>query len=649
MLFEIIREEIKYQMKEVLSYYGLNNNNINFEISEPPLKEYGDLSCNIAFSLSKILKNNPFEIAKDIANNILPIIHRKNKDDHIIKLSSVEKPGFINFKIDLDIFLKRFFSDIRLVTNIPELGNFQELILIEHTSVNPNKSLHVGHVRNSVIGDCLYRLLLETRHNIRVLNYVDDSGLQIADIIVAFKYADIQIDPINSNIANKKFDHYCGNYVYVKINELYSTKPDLEIKRKKILKELENPNSEISKFTQQVVKRVLIDQLQTCWDLKCHYDILNFESQIIQSHLWDSIFKTLKEKHIIHFEKSGKNSGCWIIKSEKEGDKVLLRSDSTITYFAKDIPYAIWKLGYIENPFEFEVFSHQWDGTDLYQTRIKNRNKEIVTNEQIINFDKVKKVITIIDYRQERLQSLLLEILSKLGIEKTKYNYLGYEPVTLSQKTAELLGLNLENKKSTQMSGRKGIFIEADAALKLLIDKSYEEIKKRNDDISEHDANKIAKEIAISAIRYYFIKQDRGKPITFDINDSLSLEGDTGPYIQYSFARGKRILNKIDNNAENLENIKFNDLDVTPTEIELIKHLCKFSTAIKESVRNIDPKLVAKYLYTLSTLFNNFYERSPILKEAENKKNIRIKILYSSILIMEHCMRIIGITPLEKM
>ncbi len=649
MLFEIIREVIKYQMKEVLSYYDLSNDNIDFEIAEPPLKEYGDISCNIAFSLSKILKKNPFEIATDIAYNILPNIHRKNNYEAIIKLVSVEKPGFINFKLDLDIFLRRFFSDTRLVTNIPGLGNIQELILIEHTSVNPNKSLHVGHVRNSVIGDCLYRLLLATGHNIRVLNYVDDSGLQIADIIVAFKYADIQMDPVNSNVANKKFDHYCGNHVYVKINELYSTKPDLEIKRKNILKELENPHTQISKFTKQVVNRVLIDQLQTCWDLKCHYDILNFESQIIQSHLWDSIFKTLKEKHIIHFETSGKNSGCWIFKSEKEGNKVLIRSDSTITYFAKDIPYAMWKLGCIENPFEFEVFSHQWDRTDLYQTIIKDRNKETANNEQIINFDKIKKVITIIDYRQERLQSLLSEILSKLGIEKTEYNYLGYEPVTLSNKSAELLGLSIENKKSTQMSGRKGIFIEADAALKLLIEKSYEEIKKRNDDISDQDANKIAKEIAISAIRYYFIKHDRGKTITFDINDSLSLDGDTGPYIQYSYARGKRILNKIDNKEEYLENENFNVLDVTPTEIELIKQLCKFSITIKESVRNIDPKLVAKYLYTLSALFNNFYENSPILNEVENKKITRIKILCSSLLVMEHCMRIIGITPLQKM
>ena len=650
MLFETTKEEIRYQMKQVLSHYNLNeNNNIDFEITEPPLKEYGDFSCNIAFPLSKILKKSPLEIAKDIVNNILPFFYGKNNTKSLIELVSVEKPGFINFKIDIARFSNKFFSDLPLITQIPKCGTANELVLIEHTSVNPNKALHVGHLRNSIIGDCLYRLLLATNHNVRVLNYVDDSGLQVSDIIVAFKYAGFPIEEENNNNIKKKFDNYCGNHVYVKINELYPNRPDLERQRKIVLKDLENPDSETTSFTQQIVKRILIDQLETCWNLKCHYDILNFESQIIQSSLWDTIFKKLKEKQIIHFETSGKNIGCWIYKSEKEGDKVLVRSDSTITYFAKDIPYALWKLGYVKDPFNYEIFSHQWDETDLYQTTLKKGKDEIHYEHHLIDFDKVKKVITIIDFRQERLQSLLLDILADLGIERTNYNYLGYEPVSLSHNTAELLGMNLDNKKSTQISGRKGIYIEADSALNLLIKKSFEEIKKRDSDIHESEANDIAKEIAISAIRYYFIKQDIGKMITFDIHDSLNLDGDTGPYIQYSYARGKRILFKINDINDDINDIDANSLVLNENEIELIKHLCKFSAIIKDSVNNKDPKIVARYLYTLSSLFNNFYERSPILKETGNKKKSRLKILCSTLLIMKHCMEVIGITPLEKM
>ncbi len=648
MVFEIIKEEIKYYMNQVLLHYNINEKDINIEINEPPLKEYGDFSCNLAFSLSKILKKNPFEIAKDIVDNIPTNFEDKENEKRLIKSVSVEKPGFINFTIDTKKFLKIFFSNLQSISQTPKYSNNHELILIEHTSVNPNKALHVGHLRNAVIGDCLYRLLLSTGHNVKVLNYVDDSGLQVADIITAFKYTDIPYEEKDIVGVTKKFDHYCGNYVYVKINEMYATRPDLESKRKIILKELENPDTEISNFTQQTVKRVLIDQLKTCWNLKCHYDILNFESQIIQSDLWNSIFKLLREKQIVRFETSGKNIGCWVFNSKTDGDKVLVRSDSTITYFAKDIPYAIWKLGYIENPFEFKFFSHQWDGTNLYQTTIKNRDEENSIRHNLIDFG-VKKVITIIDYRQERLQSLLVEILINLGIENTKYSYLGYEPVTLSNKTAELFGFNIKNKKATHMSGRKGIFIEADEALNLLTKKSYEEIDKRNKNLSDAEMSEIAQEIAISAIRYYFVKHDIKKMITFDINDSLSLEGDTGPYIQYSYARGKKIYNKIENKNDYLDDYKLTNLDLTSPEIELIKQLSKFTTTIKESVNNADPKLVARYLFTVSTLFNNFYEGSPILKELGIKKSIRIKILYSTLLIMEQCMRIIGITPLEKM
>jgi arginyl-tRNA synthetase len=648
MVFEIIIEEIKDKLKHVLLYYKIDYRDINIEITEPHLKEYGDFSSNLAFILSKILKKNPFEIAKDIVNNILPNINSKTNEKSLIKQITIEKPGFINFTIELGKFLLIFFSNIDSITKIPYYDNVKEGILIEHTSVNPNKALHVGHIRNAVIGDCLYRLFSLTGHNVKVLNYVDDSGLQVADIIVALKFANIPSEAINEGSIIKKFDHYCGNYVYVKINEMYPDRPDLETKRKYVLKELENPDSEITEYTQKIVKRVLRDQLETVWNLRCHYDILNFESQIIQSSLWDSIFKILKEKQIIRFETSGKNSGCWVFKSKTDGDKVLVRSDKTTTYFAKDIPYAMWKLGYTKNPFELECFTQQWDNTYLYQTTIKNKNKEISNTHNFIDTN-VKKVITIIDSRQERLQSLLVEILTSLGFEKTKYDYLGYEPVTMSNKTAEIYGFNTKNKKSTHMSGRKGIFIEADAVIDILVKKTYQEICKRNDKIHETEIHERAKEIAVSAIRYYFIKHDLGKTITFDINDSLSLEGDTGPYIQYSYARGKKIYNKLESKNLFVDTSKLTDLSLTLSEIELIKHLCKFPTTIKESVNNTNTKLVARFLFTLSTLFNNFYEGSPILKESGVKKNTRIKILDSTLIIMEHCMKIIGMTPLEQM
>ncbi len=649
MIFEELREEINTIINYILiSHFNLESSEINFEISEPPVKEYGDLSCNIAFLLSRKLKKSPFEIANDIVLLIKKSNLYINNNNSLIELVNVEKPGFINFKTNIQNFLKVFFTKIDDLTRIPKKLFNDDLILIEHTSVNPNKALHVGHVRNAIIGDCLYRLLSIVNHNVKVLNYIDDSGLQIADIIVAFKFANISSELEHDN-SHKKFDHYCGNYVYTKINELYATRPDLEIKRKWVLKELENPESEISEFTKHIVTEILLDQLQTCWNLKCHYDILNFESQIIQSMLWKDVFSLLKQNNVIEYETTGKNANCWIFKSEKEGDKILVRSDSTITYFAKDIPYALWKLGILKNPFQFEVFSKQWDNTFLYQTKIDFIKNDF--SHVLLNFEHISKVITIIDFRQKRLQSLILEILDKMALNENKYVYLGYEPVTLSNKTLEMIGFKPNNKKSTQMSGRKGIFIEADVALDALIKKSYEEVKKRNTDITEEESLHIAKEIAISAIRYYFIKQDIEKMITFDMNESLSLDGDTGPYIQYSYARANKIKEKIENNNDyhidiNISTIK---LDMSDNEIELIKHLCKFSSTLTESIHNYEPKIIARYLFKLSLMFNNFYENSPIIKEESYKKNIRIKILQSCLLIMEKCMKIIGITQLSKM
>lgn len=662
LLFEKIEEEIKKYIDIVLRNYKIDKSKeINYEISEPPVREYGDLSCNIAFSLSKILRKNPLEICKEIVNNIFPELLQKNKYSLILSCS-YEKPGFINFKINLNNFLLHFFNNFDNLTNLTYNQNNKGLILIEHTSVNPNKSLHVGHLRNSIIGDCLFKILKEIGYNVKVLNYVDDSGLQVADIIVGLKYA--HLADINPQGENQKFDHFCGNYVYVKINELYKSRNDLEEKRKEILKLLEDPNSEISEYTQAIVNKILKDQLDTCWRIKCHYDLLNFESQIIQSNMWKEVFQTLKDLKLIHFEIEGKNAGCWIFKSKDEGDKIVVRSDSTLTYFAKDIPYALWKLGHINNPFNFEIYSKQWDSTILYKTKIKKssdftENPTTINNKQIIDFNNIKTAITIIDFRQERLQKILIEILENMGINKIKYKYLGYEPVTLSNKTAKMLGINTEDKKNTQMSGRKGIFVEADMALDLLVEKSFLEVKKRNNNLEDNQILNIAKEIAISALRYYFIKQDMGKMITFDINDSLSLDGDTGPYIQYSYARGRKILLKINelNFYSNQTYDSIDEIDFNLTEIDLIKHLCKYSKKITEAAKSCEPKVISKYLYDLATIFNNFYEKSPIIKgpiddltESQKKiKEFRIIILKSSLKVMEKCMGMIGISQLERM
>jgi arginyl-tRNA synthetase len=666
MIVENVINEINESLEEVLSYYNLTKSEVNFEITEPHVKNFGDFSTNICFLLAKKLKKSPNEIAEFVVNFILPSSRILIDKKRLIEAVSFVKPGFINFKIDNKLFVSEFLKE---VTNNPTSEtendnnfNSNEMILIEHTSVNPNKALHVGHLRNAIIGDCLFRLLRKAGKDVKVINYIDDSGVQVADIIVGFKHVgySTKLDDQKSSEKETKFDHYCGNEIYVKTNELYKSRPDLEIKRNIILKELENPESETSLFTKSIVDRVLIDQLKTCWKLKSRYDLLCFESQIVQSKLWNDIFSILRDKQIIYYEKVGKNAGCWVYKSAKEGDKVLVRSDSTLTYFAKDIPFAVWKLGYLRNPFDYVFYICQWDSSILYKTNIeKSPNDSFESNSDsgkasISDFSRISKVITIIDSRQERLQNLLVEILGKLGMDSSKYRYLGYEPVILSQSSLDSLGIVGKDKNSLHMSGRKGIYIEADAALNILEQRAKAETKNRNPDLSAEEIAFISKEISISAIRYFFIKFDFGKMITFDINESLSLEGDTASYVQYAYARGKRVENKIIEGSLQNKQINFENpseiLDFSTAEIDLIKHISRYDIELKQAANNIDPKALSKYLFQLATQFNNFYEKSPILKEKDQGLACyRALILNASLEILKRCMDIIGITPLNRM
>ena len=661
---EEVIDEIDGYLKEVLTQLGLKHLQISYNITESPLPEFGDYSTNISFQLAKILHKSPISIAEEIVKGKLKLC-KKWKNRKYIESVGYEKPGFINFVLNKQIFLQQFLQNdnIKNITYTTKLcdQNNTETIILEHTSVNPNKALHVGHLRNAIIGDCLYRIFRKTGFEVKVLNYVDDSGLQVADIIVGFKHAGISTEDWKSNSTEySKFDQYCGNEVYVKVNELYKNRPELLEKRIQVMKELEDSGSEISIFTKSIVNKVLIDQLKTTWNFRVHYDLLSFESQIVQSNLWYQLFENLKEKEIVKYEVEGKNKGCWVYSSAVEGDKVLIRSDSTLTYFAKDIPFAVWKLGFVQNPFMFSFFATQWDSTDLYSTTLQDQIRgNVDKNMSILNgfsidFDKISRVITIIDSRQERLQNLMIEILIRLGIPASKYEYLGYEPVILSKNTMAMLGIEIENNKAAHMSGRKGIFVEADLALKTLEQKAMFETKKRNPELQEDEMKNISKEIAISAIRYYFIKYDFGKMITFDINDSLSLDGDTAPYIQYAYARGKKIEEKLGqthlypSSEKLLQDVPINKF--SGAEMILIKHLCKYTMELNQSSQKANPKVMAKYLYQLATLFNNFYESSPILSESNvNLAIARTIIMKNCLVVFEHCMEIIGISALRRM
>ncbi|MDQ3837327.1 MAG: arginine--tRNA ligase [Thermoproteota archaeon] len=564
-------------------------------------------------------------------------------------MSTDSAGGYINFKAN-HAQLSR--STLRHVLSSPESYGYPNIgqgrhIVIEHTSVNPNKALHVGHMRNVIIGDTLYRIMRATHHRTTVLNYIDDSGVQIADVVVGFKFGGF---PLMPPIKNQKFDQYCGNEVYVKINEMYEKDPPLSEKRKLVLKEIEEGKSEIAHFALDITLRVLQEQLKTCWRMKVRYDLLNFESQIIGSKLWSKAFELLKSKGIAKYELEGKNKGCWVIagNEEDEEDKILVRSDGTATYIAKDIPYAVWKLGLVEDPFYYREYAEQWDGSLLYATDLTSRIHRSLSHDK---FNGGERVITIIDSRQSRLQRIISYVLSKLGVDgERKYFHLSYEAVTLSYDTAKDFGIDIGDRQFMHMSGRKGIYVNADYVLDSLHAKAYQEVQTRNPSFPDQELNRIADEISISAIRYNIIKQDFDKIITFDIKESLSLEGDTGPYLQYAYARSQRILEKseqgisgvrIDSAFERLEH---------QSEIALVKEIGKLDLVIENAATSLSLKSLARYAYNLAMTFNLFYEKVPVLREQDTQVRMaRLALVKAFGVALKNTLEVLGITALDRM
>ena len=628
MSFKSLIDEIENNIHKILD--DLSVSGISFFV-EPAKPGFGDVSSNVSFLLAKHLKKNPKEIADILSEKYL------HSPSTLVSKVESHPSGYLNFFANWEKLNQLILSE----SNLDEFGSIDlgknSTIVVEHTSVNPNKALHIGHIRNIILGDIIARILKKSNYKVNTLNYVDDSGLQVADIIVGFRHFGFAQQPP----LGKKFDHYCGDDVYVKTTEKYEKDPNLEEIRKNILKELEDGNSETAKFADKITRRVLENQLETCWNLGVYYDCLNFESQIIRSGLWGRIFEKLKELSLIEFENEGKNAGCWVIRGENnEEDKVIVRSNGTATYIAKDIPYAAWKLGLLEDPFNYQKYEKTQPCNHLlWQTTLATSSepKQNFTGE---------KVITVIDSRQARLQKIITTLMSKFKSAEDAYVHLGYESVTLSADTAQTLGINTDGKQA-QMSGRKGLYVNADSVYDLLKNKIIEETRKRHPEMADSEIEKISHHISVGTLRYEMIKQDLDKMITFDLTKSLSLEGDTAPYIQYTHARASRIIEKSSRTPS--IDVDFSLLNDT-SELDLVKTIGLFDIYVMDAAKNLSPKVIARYCHDLAVAFNSFYEHVKVLDLGDEKlENSRLCLVNSFKLTLEKALELLGIVAPDKM
>jgi arginyl-tRNA synthetase len=626
--FTEFEAEVRALVGKALADFG--DHAIDVEVSLPPNPSYGDLSTPAPLRLAKATGLKPADAALKLADKVMAM----SGSYRYVGAVTPHQGGYLNFSLNYPRFAYDAINGIGSAETIGDLKTGKgRRVAVEHTNVNPNKALHIGHARNLVLGDSLARILRHLDYDVQVLNYIDDSGAQVADVIVGFKFLGISDSPPEGT----KFDSYCGDSVYVKVNEEYARDPKLKEKQSLVLKEIEKGGGEIAEYARKIVDRILSAQLETCWRLGSTYDLLNWESQLVHSGMWSDLFERMKEKHMVKLETKGENKGCWVIEDpDTREQKVVVRSDGTIVYVAKDIPYAAWKIGLVPNPFGFRVYEHaQRGGKPLYTTTLDKGGEGV-------SFGSVDFAVSVIDARQNYLQRIVSRVLEGLEEGSAKrYLHRAYEVVALSRKAAKSLGFEIEGEFA-HMSGRKGLYVNVDKVLSAMAAKAVEETRKRNPTEREEWVAAVAEAVAVSALRYELVKQDHDKMIVFDIEESLKYEGDTGPYLLYTFARAQRILAKTEGKPE-----------LTPDsaakltrqqERALVKKMAMLDKAFFMADEYLSPREMAKFAHELAVCFNEFYERVPVNKEGDGAlRNARLAMVDASSRVLAHAMDLIGL------
>lgn len=630
MMFRRFEDEVRETIRTALAAGGLPQ--VELELLVPNKAGLGDLSCAVALKLARELKRPPAVIAGELQETIT-----KQPLANLISDVKAHPSGYLNFYLNWGEFAKG--TLLEATRGVPVLGLESRRVLIEHTNVNPNKALHVGHARNLVLGDSLARIMKKLGDSVQVVNYIDDSGAQVADVIVGLMFLGFsdQAPP------GTKFDTYCGDTVYTGVNRMYEKDPALKEKQREILRGIEEGQGKIYDYAHGIVLRILADQLKTCWELGARYDLLNWESHIVKTGMWSQVFQMMKDDGVATYETQGENAGCWVIKDAELGDeKVLVRSDGTILYVAKDIPYAAWKVGLLPDTFKYDVYADQPKGPTLWTTTTG------VGRDDRPKFGDAQLAISVIDAKQTRLQKIVSRVLELMGgAEGGRYVHRAYEVVALSKKSAESLGIETD-KEFVHMQGRKGLYINVDTVLAALRAKAKAETAKRNPSEPETWVDAVAEKIAVAAFRFELLKQDPDKMIAFDIESSLQLQGETGPYLLYSYARARRILDKA--GSEPVVNSASAAKLVHPKEIELVKTISMYDKSIIEAGEYLTPKEVARYAHRLSLLFNEFYEAVPVNSEQDLElRSARLATVDGFSRVLKDSLSLIGIETLEKL
>ncbi len=621
MILEQITDELTETLTaRVLTLFGHALDRI--VLQAPPRLAMGDLATPLCLELAKALKRRPRELAETMVKGlVLPMF---------VRSVTVEGAGYLNFHFDRGAFTAAHIRNV-MAAGAPN----GERVIVEHTNINPNKAAHIGHLRNAVLGDTYVRCMKWLGYRVETQNYIDDTGVQVADVVVAFQHLEPKsLAEVRTMIDDPsvRFDYYCWD-VYSKMASYYVAHPEAQQWRRDTLHAIERHEGDTFEFASTIARAIVKLHVATMLRLGIRYDLLPKESDIIALHFWDRAFELLKESGAVIQETEGKNKDCWVMKLEEsaefegmnEPDKILVRSNGTVTYTGKDIAYQLWKFGLLDRAFNFRKFSTYPDGQILWETTTAEGSPDAP------HFGGAQRVVNVIDTRQAYLQRVVKEGVRQLGHAREAANsiHYSYEMVALTPATAVTLGIEISEEDSKkpyiEMSGRKGLGVKADDLLDVLESRATDTVRTsaKSETLLEGEVSQLGRQIAVAALRYFMLKYGRNRVIAFDFNEALTFEGDSGPYLQYSTVRVQNIFRKM---AERDVEARLDDASLDALTLtegltdemwELVRLSAELPAAIRRATEALELSIITHDLFVLAQKFNSFYHKYPILNEKD--------------------------------
>jgi len=600
------------------------------ELGETPDHKFGDLALSYPLQAARKLGLPPRQAAERVAALLTG-------------LEGVEKilvagPGYVNLYFDRS----RFFEEALRTGDSSGLAAEETKVVIEHTNINPNKAAHIGHLRNACLGDTLARCLRYKGETVEVQNYIDDTGVQVVDVVFGFMELEKKSLADIKEITDR-FDYYCWD-LYSRVSAYLGQHTEAQVRKAEILKKVERGQGPEYEMSRHVSRRILLAHLATMKRLDIRYDVLPCESSILHLNFWQKAFELLKERKAVYFASEGENAGCWVMKLEDEPDreKVIVRSDGTVTYVGKDIAYQLWKFGLLGLDFKYEAFA-QDDGNTIWITSAGHEaNSSGIASGQ--SFGRAGKVYNVIDVRQSYLQKVVVQGVRALGFggQADKSVHFSYEMVALSPRSLKEVGYTPteeeKDKSFHEVSGRKGLGVKADDFLDRLEEKALAEVEKRNPELPAEEKRLTARRIAVGAVRYFMLKFARNTLIVFDFDEALNFEGETGPYLQYTVVRLESIFRKLKERTGLTESevlagtggilANFSLLDgAESAQIwDLVFTASCLDEAVLRAVGSLELAHLAKFTFSLSQKVNAYYHQYQILAE-ENLEVRAIRLL----------------------